>query len=672
MEFKTFKAPVAKQFERMAKHPLFRTGVDKDALWDGYLAAFPDGTNPIFRKRTEHDCNCCRNFIRDVGNVVAIIDGKVESIWDAEVADPAYQVVANALSALVKAQPIVNTFLHYAPSAGTDRTLIDAVDGVTSFSHFFVNIPKAFVKANAEIGAALGETRAHHDVLARSLDTITDDAIETVLDLIAQNALYRGEENKFAVTEFRKLKADYNRVPATGRDAFVWSRFATAPGSVSKIRNTSIGTLLTDLSEGKEIEQAVKAFEIMVAPANYKRPTALVTKAMIEKAKAAIAELGLGSALERRYATIADITVNNILFGNRDAKKAMGGDVFDDLASKVPAAAKSLDKVEDVHIDKFIADILPRATTIELLVENRHTSNLVSLVAPVDATAKPLFKWANHFSWSYNGDLADSIKERVKKAGGNVEGDLCCRLAWFNHDDLDFHMEEPGGHEIYFGNRLSKSPAGGRLDVDMNAGAGTTREPVENIFYANRSTMQEGTYHLFVHNFCQRETKDVGFEVEMDWLGEVKRFSYPQAARNRSQVTVVKFTYSKADGVQIVESLPSTGVSREVWGVATNTFVPVNVLMLSPNHWDDRAVGNKHWFFMLAGCHNDGQARGFFNEFLTEELTAHRKTLELVGSRMKTEESDRQLSGLGFSSTQRNSVKCRVKGAYSRVINLVF
>jgi len=76
--------------------------------------------------------------------------------------------------------------------------------------------------------------------------------------------------------------------------------------------------------------------------------------------------------------------------------------------------------------------------------------------------------------------------------------------------------------------------------------------------------------------------------------------------------------------------------------------------------------------FMLDGCVNDGQARGFFNEFLAEELTPHRKVLEVVGSKMKTDTSDHQLSGIGFSSTQRNSVLCRVKGSFNRVVKVVF
>ena len=213
-----------------------------------------------------------------------------------------------------------------------------------------------------------------------------------------------------------------------------------------QIRNDVIGTLLVDLSEGKELEVAVKSFEDKVSGTNYKRPTALVTPKMRDAAKQTLTDLGLMSALDRRYAKLEDVNVSNVLFADRSAKKRMSGDVFDDIVTSGDAT-KNLDRVEEVTIDKFISDILPTAKSLEVLVENRHGSNLVSLIAPYDMTAKGMFKWANPFSWSYNGDVADSIKERVKEAGGNVTGDVCCRLGWSNYDDLDFHMIEPDGFQ---------------------------------------------------------------------------------------------------------------------------------------------------------------------------------------------------------------------------------
>lgn len=676
MDFHVIKNAVAKQFEKMSKHQLLVAQIDKDTVWQTYLSSFPEGTNPMYRERTEHDCSCCKQFVRTIGGVVAIIDGKMESVWDISIPkEPAYQAVADALSAYVKSLPIDNKFLHYERKAGTDKNFEELVNGgVTQWDHFFVNIPAQFVARKDTIATTLGGVRATHDVMLRSLTEITDDAVDTILELIAQNSLYRGEEHKFAVDAFRKMRAKFKKMKtAQERDAFVWANMDSVPDSVARIRNTVVGTLLTDLSSGMDLEGAVKAFEAKVAPTNYKRPTALITPRMIEQAKEKLNELGLTSALERRYATMQDITVNNIIFANRNARQVMTGDVFDELvAENSSKPIKNLDKVEQVPIEKFIAEIVPKATSIEVMVENRHGGNFVSLVAPVDPTAGGLFKWNNKFSWSYAGELTDSIKERVKKAGGNVTGDLCCRLAWYNHDDLDFHMIEPSGHEIYFGNRHTKSPCGGLLDVDMNAGMGTTREPVENIFYGSRASMKEGTYKLFVYNYNKRETTGSGFDVEIDFMGTVYSFAYEKSVTNGQRIDVATFKYSRANGVEIITSLPMTTKSKTLWGVNTQTFQPVDVLMYSPNHWDDNAVGNKHYFFMLNQCNNDGTARGFFNEFLKEDLNQHRKVFEVVGSKMKVADSSEQLSGLGFSSTQPNTLICRVTGSFSRIINVVF
>lgn len=665
--FSHIKHAVARQFSLMSSHDLFRTEADKDVMWATYLSSFPDGTNPVFRERTEHDCSCCRQFVRTIGNVVAIIDGRLTSIWDGPLDNPTYEAVSSAMRALVKSHPIDNRFLHIEAKVGTDRNFEDATSGVKTWEHFFVILPNSRVCAGRDIGPRLSEAKALHDVLARSLAELTVEAADTALELIGQNSLYRGEEHKHAVTTFRQTKVEFDKLPAEERDAFVWLKTGELPASVSKIRNTSIGTMLTDLSEGMDLESAVRKFEVMVAPANYKRPTALVTPGMIAKAKATVEELGLTSALERRYAILTDITVNNILFADRSARKIMSGGVFDNLAATAKVKPKAFDKAEEITIDKFLADVLPKAESIELFMESRHAGNLVSLIAPTDPAAKELFKWFNRFSWSYNGDFADSVKERVKKAGGNVTGDLCCRLGWYNYDDLDFHMVEPGGGHIYFGDKNSR--CGGELDVDMNAGGRFTREPVENIFYPSAQRMPEGTYKLYVNQFAPRESIDVGFEAEIDFKGAVYRFTYAKPLRHGENILVAEFRYAKSSGFEIIKSLPATTTSKKVWNIDTEAFHRVNVAMLSPNHWDGHGVGNRHYFFMLDGCQNDGTARGFYNEFLKAELGPHRKVFELVGARMRTEESANQLSGLGFSSTQRNHAVVRVN---SRTLKVTF
>lgn len=668
--FATIQSAIAKQFKAMSGRTLFSTASDGVALWDTYLGSFPAGSNPIYKTRTEHDCACCRHFIKAIGGVVNIIDGKVVTLWDCKIEGP-FQAVADAMAAFVRSQAIENVYLHSERLVGTpnSRQLLEDKT-VKTWEHFHVNLPNAVVVPGDHIGPRSGDYRATHDVMKRGLLEITRDAVWTVLDLIAQNSLYRGEEHKFTLEEFCKLQSQHDKLSgAMARDLFAWEYMESVHVAVARIRNSVIGTLLTDLSEGKDLEEAVRAYEVKVAPTNYKRPTALVTKAMVAQAQKKVEELGLITALERRYAVLDDLTVNNLLFADRATKRAMN--VFDDISAGAAVDVKKLGKVEDVPIADFLAKVLPSAQGVEALFENRHAGNMVSLIAPVDPTAKQLFKWPNGFSWSYSGDLADSIKERVKQAGGSVTGDFRASLAWFNYDDLDLHLKGPNGLYIWFRNKHDRS-TGGALDVDMNAHAGSTRAAVENITFPKRELMGEGEYTLFVNQFCPREWKDGGFELEMEFDGTVYNFAWPNVIKLAQNVVVCKFTYSRNSGLTILESLPSKQASRKVWNVTTQAFHWVRCVMLSPNQWDGREIGNRHFFFMLDGCLNDGTARGFFNEFLSESLTPHRKVLEMVGAKMQTESSGSQLSGLGFSSTQTNHLLCRVTGSFARVVKVLF
>ncbi len=209
------------------------------------------------------------------------------------------------------------------------------------------------------------------------------------------------------------------------------------------------------------------------------------------------------------------------------------------------------------------------------------------------------------------------------------------------------------------------------LDLDANGGDGMRSDPAENIYYASKARMAEGVYTLSVNNYARRSTGR-GFVVEIEFDGQTYRIEHDKVLSSGATSIVAKIQYSRKTGFEIVQSLPSSQTSKVVWGLQTQSFHPVNVLMMSPNHWDDKVVGNKHYFFMVDGAKNDGSARGFFNEFLRNDLDQHRKVLEIVGGKMKVEESEQQLSGLGFSSTVRNSVVCKVTGSFTRMLKVMF
>lgn len=663
-----FVVALQKQLTKMAKTGLFEVILDKDQVWNHYLDSFPAGTNNLFRERREYDCNCCKQFIRDVGRVVTFVNGKRVTIWDIKVPGY-YQAVVDALAALINTAPVGDQFLHFQAKVGTAQSNVLEDGKVVTYNHFHAVLPQEVVKPGAYIASALSESRSNVQVFERSLKELSLDAAETILELNAQGSLYRGNEQIASVTLFIEMKNKYDALPDDQKEGFVWTQ-GLKLGHRGKFRNSAIGTLLEDLSGGMDIESAVKRWEKVMAPANYKRPTALVTEAMIKKAQETVQEMGLMDSLPRRYAVLEDLTVNNVLFADRNTKKA--ADVFGDLLKGAKKPVKGPEKVEEISIAKFIKDVLPTATSIEALVENRHTGNLVSLVAPVYPDAPNMLKWDNNFSWSYNGEVTDSIKERVKAAGGAVEGALRVSLAWHNPDDLDLHMRTPSGAHIHYA-RYARRASGGELDLDMNGmDRSDEHNPVENIIFRDERQIEEGIYKVWVNQFNQRSHDRVGFTVQLDYKGEQYDFSHPRELRTDADVDVVTFRYTRKDGVQIIDSMPHTKQSKEVWGITTEQFQKVSVVMNSPNHWDGQETGNKHYFFMLEGAKQPGATRGFYNEYLRNELHEHRKVFEHLAGKMKVPASDDQLSGLGFSDTQRNELTVKVTGAFTRTLKVIF
>lgn len=682
MEFTEMRNHLMANFNEMTKDVkhLYVVLLDKDKLWNLYLDSFPAGKNDIYRVRREYDCSCCRGFIKNMGNVVKIKDGVVSTIWGFRTDDDTYQPVLDALDSYVKSCAVSDVFISNADHFGTlENYETDVTGRVHKWEHFFLNIPQKFIVSRGRSTPDVqGDYRDIRNVFKRSLDEISMEALDTILELIASNTLYKGEENKSTLVLFRKYKIAYDKLATDEqRELFAWEFAPKAGAVVGKIRNHSIGTLLVNVSEGMDLDLAVRKYEQIVAPSNYKRPKEIFTKKMLEDARKTIEELGYMDSLGRRFATLDDITINNILFSNRDSAKRISGtmDVFDSMDRDISRKPKSFDRVEEVPIEKFVSDVLPTAKEIEAYVENRHSGNMVSLIAPQNKEAKSMFKWNNNFGWSYAGNVTDSMRERVKAAGGKVDGVLRFSIQWNEdgHDncDLDAHCIDPGGHEIYF--RTDKAPRrssmGGQLDVDVISPCGNIA--VENITWPDRSKMEPGTYKFLVNQYSGSARN--GFRAEIEFDGQVYSFDYHNSMRAGQNVQVATVMLSPDGKFTIKEELPSNVTSKDVWGIKTNQFTPVTVMMYSPNYWDEQTgIGHKHYFFMLKDCINPENPNGFYNEFLKNELETHKRVFAALGSRMKVEDNPDQLSGIGFSATKRDELVVKVKGNTERVMKIKF
>lgn len=667
-DFPKFSKIVNESFQRLVKETVFDTG-DGEGLWAAYLAAFPEGSDLIFKKRTEHDCSCCRHFIRRAGTIT---DG-VRTVWDeaAEAAPYPYCEVAVKLRDLVRARAIVNLYMvsKQEASFGAEKTCSQVKDGpVITWNHFYTSEIPAKLRSDT-VDTIRGAYRTNTEVFERGLKELSSDAVATVLSLIEANNLYRGEEHKPALQLFMKAQAEYKA--AANKQLYVWQH---ASGAAARFRNSVIGTLVVDLADGVDVDKAVRSFEAKVAPENYKRTSAVITPGMIKKAMETLTELGLEPALERRFAKISDISVNDVKWVDNRVKPLMKGGIGDRLMAEVKSTPMDTKNAEKISLDALMA-LLPSATAIEVFFENRHVSSLVSLTAPVHPEPRQLFKWDNDFAWSYNGNIADSaIRQAVQSRGGRVDGVFRFSHSW-NHEKrnaslMDLHVFMPNWsghsgsgtihdsygntHRVGWNNR-NHYASGGTQDVDYVQAAPAGYVPVENTTFPALDRMPEGKYVCKIHNWQLRPPTEGGFRAEIEFEGQLFEYEYDKPLKNKEWVTVATVTLARGK-FSIEHHIPCGSVSQDRWGMQTEKFVKVNAVTLSPNYWGTNKVGNKHLFFFLEGAKNDEPTRGIYNEFLNARLEPHRKVFEVIGDKTKCQPTDGQLSGLGFSSTKSESV----------------
>ncbi len=256
--------------------------------------------------------------------------------------------------------------------------------------------------------------------------------------------------------------------------------------------------------------------------------------------------------------------------------------------------------------------------------------------------------------------MTDSVKQRVKAAGGNINARLRVSLSWFNTDDLDLHARTPTGSHIYYGNKE------GILDVDMNVSR-LVRNPVENLAF---NVLHNGVYRISVNQFNRRETTDVGFAIEVEFEGQLHQYSYPTVVRG--DVDCFDLYISNGRLASIESKLTGGNIPKEKWGVKTETLIPVAAVLNSPNHWNGQAVGAKHLIFALKGCRCPEPVRGIYNEFLRSDLDKHRKVFEVLGAKTKClpVAGEEQVCGVGFTSARGDSVTVVVDGRRSYTLEM--
>lgn len=711
---KEFNKIVQAQFALMQKTgKLFRVAMTGQQVWDEYISSFTKELNPIFRDplSTSKNCNHCKNFIRRYGNIVAINDKyEVMSIFDVVGPDcpNEYYNTADVLSHTIKNTRITEVFfetfdeLNSLPyeSCKKSNTVFQlgihqnikqynadeaAKYGVVkegeirTFHHIHLSVGKEFVDMSGKsVESIMGNYRDDKNVFQRAMETISLDTLKLVKDLINQGSLLNGATHLYKIEQIIPLKEGYDALFPNQRDNWLWVKSYGLP--FAKFRNELIGVLCSELSEGEELNKACLSWNKRVDPANYMKATAPITQKQIDEANGFIVENGYEDSFTRRLATMDDIKASEILHVDAGDGKIKKVSVLDGVKPTTTRHKRNeFEGIEEMTIEKFMTTILPGCTSVEALVTNKMEGNFVTLTTADNPDSKLIFKWNNNYSWTFNGNLAGKsmIKDAVKSRGGNVEGIMRVTLAFPNTtDDYDLHLIEPGGREISFVYLRSKFPSSGMLDLDAQGKDGH-QEPdkrVENIIYTDKNLMPKGHYSVYVNNWSGRGLH-TPFTIEIEVEGEVTVLELKnKLSSNKVGVAIIKFdghSFEVSNDISM-NIIDSKTVSKEVYGVETNQFHKVNLVCLSPNHWGDNSVGNKHYFFMLEGAKTPASIRSFHNENLLSELADHRKVFEVLGTKTMIEPGGKQLSGIGFNATVTDEVILKLQGTHKRMIKVKF
>jgi uncharacterized repeat protein (TIGR02543 family) len=130
-----------------------------------------------------------------------------------------------------------------------------------------------------------------------------------------------------------------------------------------------------------------------------------------------------------------------------------------------------------------------------------------------------------------------------------------------NIDDFDAYCLEPNGVQISYSNKVDFS-TGGNLDRDeTDPRQNDENYGIENITWPNQSSIPDGNYTFWVHNFAHRSADKFGFIAEIAFGGNVYHFNYPNGLSYGENVQVAVVNYSSTGGYTLVSSLPIVSIS---------------------------------------------------------------------------------------------------------------
>ena len=370
--------------------PLFTTSATN--LFDIFLNNLPE------EGRQYYNCNACRNFVDRFGGIVTITDGGFLQpvMWNfkcPEFFEKAYYAVRDAIID----SKVTGVFYPETKKLGVSKTGI--------WTHMSVEVPKKIIYKNRLKTAyqESAEKKEDFNMLMRAIHEYKLSTVETAVNILRSDVLYRGEKTLGIAEWFLNIKKDKDVYHKTYAN-IVWKKVATAPAGYCHISSSMIGTLLDDIEAGYDLDSIKRRFDEKMNPLKYQRPQAAPSAGNVKRAEEIIAKLGLENSLKRRFARLEEL---KLIWKPRNTKldEAITSGVFAGIKTKESLQEKTPDivpRTTKMTWIKFQKTVLPYAKKIELYTKSKDSYS--AIVTAVDEFAPPIILWDNEslrnpFSW---------------------------------------------------------------------------------------------------------------------------------------------------------------------------------------------------------------------------------------------------------------------------------
>jgi hypothetical protein len=354
--------------------------VDTDELWSIYLKHIPTEV------RQSYDCNTCRHFIERFGGIVSLNSSTYETksvIWDPKHGMP--DVLRDSVKYLketVESRSIKDVFITNQSILGIGQT--------DDFRHPSISVPDGFrYKGPYSVDQLQAQKREDIKTLCLALASYKLEDFTALVRLFRSESVSRHEKFAAHATWLYSLKKLDESRSVTYRHNKIWYAIATAQDGWCHLHSSVLGTMLDDLASGLPIPQVIVRAEEKLDPTKYQRPQEAPKAGNLIKAEAQFQQLGLATALERRFARLDEVQA---LWRPELKVPPVAKGVFGDVKAR-DEMTKTPAKMPTVRMtwSKFERTVLSFVDQIDVYVP--LSGNFVALTTAVHSNAKPLIRW---------------------------------------------------------------------------------------------------------------------------------------------------------------------------------------------------------------------------------------------------------------------------------------